>query len=86
MRVSLENSRISLSLSSNFIPLIPSLSLPTKLSRLVLLGALCTGKGALEIGCTFATWLAGFQLASDTGGDDLIATGDRWRQLQTIAS
>ena len=28
------------------------------------------------------TWLAGFLLASDTGGDDLTATGDRWRKLQ----
>ena len=31
---------------------------------------------------TSETWLAGFLLPLDTGGDDLIATGDRWRQLQ----
>ena len=31
---------------------------------------------------TSETWLACFLLASDTGGDDLIATRDRWRRLQ----
>ena len=39
-------------------------------------------RGALERAYTFKTLLPGFLLASETGGDDIIVTGDRWRGLQ----
>ena len=36
----------------------------------------------METVYTSKTWLTCFLLASDTGGDDLIVTGDRSRQSQ----
>ena len=59
-----------------------SLSPPAKLSRHVKLGALSPEQEVLEMVYTFQTWLACFPLASDTRGDDLKMTGDRWSQLQ----